>query len=150
MHTRRTRKAPLTPHTLMHHLLHALHTCIKLEPLSTSPIRHHLINHLNPTPPRTSPKALWEITRQRLLASPPDTVITRVFELATRHGVRGVSLALAEPHSQRLQTICSGKSRISGEDVTPGTLFEVASLSKTVFGCFQCMHGSIHINELYL
>ena len=79
-------------------------------------------------------KALWEITRQRLEANPPETVTQRVHDLRTRHGVRGVSVSLATPHSQQLQNICSGTSRISGDEVAPTTLFEIASLSKTVLG----------------
>ncbi|MBI2376262.1 MAG: serine hydrolase [Deltaproteobacteria bacterium] len=77
-------------------------------------------------------RALFEISRRRIADSPRRST-SGLEELRRAHGVVGVSIAInCRGHTQ---TICLGESR-RGVPVTPGTHFELASLSKTLASAF--------------
>ncbi|MBM4381217.1 MAG: serine hydrolase, partial [Deltaproteobacteria bacterium] len=67
-------------------------------------------------------EALWEITRKRLEAHPPDGLAAGLEALQRKHGIRSVSVALTG----------GAATQVLARGCAPDTLFEVASLSKTV------------------
>ncbi|MCE9620015.1 MAG: serine hydrolase [Planctomycetes bacterium] len=83
-------------------------------------------------------EALWQITRKRLLAQPIDDAHHQIQEALKSHEVRGAAICLISP-SGHLQALECGE-RSAGEPVTPHTLFEIASLSKSVAASFAIEH----------
>ncbi len=77
--------------------------------------------------------ALWEITRKRMLASPRGTK-ARIEAARIRHRVAGLSVAVN--YRGETQTLSFGETGRSKDAVTAETLFQIASLSKTVASAF--------------
>ena len=89
-------------------------------------------------------EALWQITKGRLQGARIDTVRDDVHAALVRHQVKGASVCLATPggHVQALQF----GQRNEVDPVTPHTLLEIASLSKTIGTCFAMEYlRSAHI-----
>ena len=78
--------------------------------------------------------ALWQITRKRMDAEPLDHVMDEIKSSLSRHGVRGVQIAVA--NDSGIQSITAGLRSEKGEPVTQSTLFELASLSKSIGSAF--------------
>jgi malate synthase len=77
--------------------------------------------------------ALWEITSKRLDSHPIDGIKKKINKLLAKHQITGAQIAVSsEGHTQSL---CFG-ARDKKNPVTDDTLFEIASLSKTVGTCF--------------
>jgi len=82
-------------------------------------------------------EALWEITRKRLVEEPADSLLDRLDELRGKHGVTGASFCING------QTICLGFGNRPGKKpISPSTLFEIASLSKTIGSAFAIEYFS--------
>lgn len=79
-------------------------------------------------------EALWQIAQARIAAEPPDDVATELDALRERHGIAGVQLAVCRRSPP--QTLCSGEAVRGQHKVSEDTLFELASLSKTVATAF--------------
>jgi malate synthase len=79
-------------------------------------------------------EALWEITRKRLAASPLDRVLIEISQLLNKHQIQGVQIAVGTPDGH--QTLALGHAVSHGAPVTHQTVFELASLSKTVATAF--------------
>lgn len=78
--------------------------------------------------------ALWQIAQQRIVAEPLDTGLAELSAVRQRHGIAGVQLAICR--GSEPQTVCIGESGPGGEAIAADTLFEIASLSKTVASAF--------------
>lgn len=79
-------------------------------------------------------EALWQITQKRMELSPLDAFVQHAEEARQAFQVTGVSIAIAE--NNHIQTIGLGESQKGGKKVHPETLFEIASLSKTIASAF--------------
>jgi malate synthase/allantoicase/CubicO group peptidase (beta-lactamase class C family) len=79
-------------------------------------------------------EALWEITKKRLAASPLDRVLSEISDLLNKHQIQGVQIAVGTPDGH--QTLALGHAVSNGAPVTHQTVFELASLSKTVATAF--------------
>ena len=82
-------------------------------------------------------QALWEITRQRIEADPPDRLLSSLESLREAHKVVGASLCISLGAAEE-QCLCLGESTAGGGAVSPQCRFQIASLSKTIASCF-CM-----------
>lgn len=77
--------------------------------------------------------ALWEISQKRFEAHPLSELKKKISNLLKKHRVKGAQISIDYPMGG--QTLCFGSS--DGEKpVTESTLFEIASLSKTIGSCF--------------
>jgi len=85
-------------------------------------------------------EALLEITLKRVLDHPLDTLLKDLEALRQKHDVTGASICLSaktfDGSTPRLQSICLGNRVKNAAAVTPVTLFEIASLSKTIGSAF--------------
>ena len=79
-------------------------------------------------------EALWQIARKRLLADPLDHLNTRMQDIVNRHQVVGAAVALT--CGQQIQALSIGSAQKGKAPVTHSTLFEIASLSKTIASVF--------------
>jgi malate synthase len=98
---------------------------------------------LNHTPDQeitNAKEALWQIARKRILERDVDSSTTGILDeltaLAKKYRLVGAQIAVANPFGQ--QTFCIGEAVKGQRPVTTGTLFELASLSKTVATAFAC------------
>jgi malate synthase len=78
--------------------------------------------------------ALWEISKKRIAASARTDLKSNLEQLLKKHGVTGASIALSS--RDHIQSLCFGESVRGRARVEPQTLFEIASLSKTVGSAF--------------
>ena len=78
--------------------------------------------------------ALFEITRKRLAEYPADELKKKITNLLNSHGVRGLSLSISRGIDQ-IQSLGFGYLN-EDQEVTSFSLFEIASLSKTVASAF--------------
>ena len=78
--------------------------------------------------------ALWQITLKRIKEQPLDQVITKISELVKAHKISGAQIALANSHGR--QSLCFGEAIKGQNPVRINTLFEIASLSKTIASAF--------------
>jgi len=83
-------------------------------------------------------KALWEITRKRLLDRPLDHAIKAIDDLRRKYEVAGVSVAINNfgRFGHNTQILSFGEAIKGRVKVTPQTKFELASLSKTIGAAF--------------
>jgi len=78
--------------------------------------------------------ALWQITFKRMQAHLLDDALNKIHELAKAHQITGAQIAAASPYGVQLINVgeaIKGKALVSGD-----TLFEIASLSKTLGTAF--------------
>lgn len=80
-------------------------------------------------------EALWQITLKRYSASRFHDIRPSLQALLDKHRVPGAQIAVSQAGA-RIQTFCLGRRDNLGGRVGPKTLFEVASLSKTLGSCF--------------
>ena len=78
--------------------------------------------------------ALWQIACKRILEAPPDLVAQELASLAKKHRLTGAQVAVRNPHGQ--QAINIGEGVKGDAQVATQTLFELASLSKTLATAF--------------
>ncbi len=92
------------------------------------------LNHTQSEEIENARKALWQIAKNRLESQPIDTVQQELAEALAKHGVHGASISMTEDgkHIQELQF----GNRDALHPVTGQTLFEIASLSKSIAACF--------------
>lgn len=79
-------------------------------------------------------EALWQITEKRLRSHPIDGLQAEIEALRKKYEVTGVALAIARDGA--IQSLPMGHAAKGGEPVHARTLFEIASLSKTVASAF--------------
>ncbi|GBG28752.1 Malate synthase, glyoxysomal [Hondaea fermentalgiana] len=76
-------------------------------------------------------EALWQITAKRLGDdAATDDLIAKLETLRSKHGVAGASFCLSG------QPVCVGEACLDKAVVEPQTMFEIASLSKTIGSAF--------------
>jgi allantoicase len=80
-------------------------------------------------------EALWQITEKRAREEPADTLLKKLEVLRAKHNVKSASVCVSTP-SQNPQSFCSGESKQNGAKATAKTLYEIASLSKTIGTAF--------------
>ncbi|MFZ4714935.1 MAG: serine hydrolase [Bacteriovoracaceae bacterium] len=81
--------------------------------------------------------ALWEITAKRLNNHSTDNLKNHFQALMTKHNVTGTQIAiLTGDDTNQIQTLCFGEAEMGKRKVIDSTLFEMASLSKTVATAF--------------
>lgn len=78
--------------------------------------------------------ALWEITKKRIDERPIDSVAQEVSKLLEKHQVHGAQIAVGS--HEGCQTLTMGHLSAGGPPVTFQSVFELASLSKTVATAF--------------
>lgn len=83
-------------------------------------------------------EALWEISRKRLQSNESVAAAEKISKAMHRNKVRGVQIAseMSFGQASSVWVSCFGERDSAGAIVTPRTLFEIASLSKTVATCF--------------
>ncbi len=79
-------------------------------------------------------EALWLIASKRLRQHPVDNVLDEIAKLLVKHGVTGVQIAVGDSHGNG--DICLGNLEPGNAPVYPDSLFQIASLSKTVATAF--------------
>jgi len=82
--------------------------------------------------------ALWEITRKRMESG--DSLIDDIEDLRLHHTVRGASICIDQKSPCCRQVIHLGASNMKNDPVQDTTLFEIASLSKTVATVFSMQY----------
>lgn len=75
-------------------------------------------------------EALWQITMKRLIDEPTDDLLETIESLRKKHEVAGASFCLNG------QPVCFGDAHRMKAAVKPDTMFEIASLSKTIGSAF--------------
>ena len=80
-------------------------------------------------------EALWQITQKRVCDEPCDNILSTLQLLKERHQVKSVSVCLSTP-VQTAQSFCVGDSEDRTKKATTSTLYEIASLSKTIGTAF--------------
>ena len=92
------------------------------------------MNHTQSEEIENAREALWQITKGRLQSAPLDTVQRDLADALAKHGVHGASISITQDgkHIQELQF----GHRDALNPVTRQTLFEIASLSKSIGTCF--------------
>ena len=80
-------------------------------------------------------KALFQITKKRMIEEPLDTVFTEIKKLQTKYNIKGASIALLRGNDSDIQTMPFGYAN-ECDAVDSATLFEIASLSKTFASAF--------------
>ena len=83
----------------------------------------------------TAKKELWSISLKRLQPLFEESLGTRLEQIRKRHGVAGFQISLSGKGAG-VQSLVSGTARSDGTLVTPDTLFEIASLSKSIGTAF--------------
>lgn len=98
-------------------------------------------------------KALWEISLKRLENHHSLSLVEDLEKLRHKYHVNGASIAISNPEG--IQTLSLGNSSL-GVSVTDKTLFEIASLSKTLASAFACEYFRKHkiplttfVNDLF-
>lgn len=79
-------------------------------------------------------QALTQIALHRLAEAPPDRMAEALSQLRHKHGIAGAQIALCARSTT--QTLCLGEAVVGQAPVGPDTLFELASLSKTLASAF--------------
>jgi malate synthase len=79
-------------------------------------------------------QALWDITAKRIKQKPLDELASTITTIAKRFEITGVQVALTAGGG--VGTICYGDAKRGQSPVTDRTLFEIASLSKTIATAF--------------
>lgn len=78
--------------------------------------------------------ALWEIALKRLKERADRDLRGRLFGTLLRHGVKGAQVSVSGGNG--IQDFLLGERDRGHHPVSPTTLFEIASLSKTIASCF--------------
>lgn len=78
--------------------------------------------------------ALWEITAKRIAEEPLDDIAIQISKLLEEHQTTGMQIAIACPEG--IQSLGIGDAVAGEKKVTPDTMFEIASLSKTLASAF--------------
>mmetsp|Transcript_88736 Transcript_88736/g.153409 ORF Transcript_88736/g.153409 Transcript_88736/m.153409 type:complete len:1570 (+) Transcript_88736:69-4778(+) len=81
-------------------------------------------------------EALLQITRLRILDKPYDKLFDQIEDLRKKHGVKGAQICVTCGAGRGYQTLCLGEAS-PGRPVGPQTLFEIASLSKSLASAFS-------------
>jgi CubicO group peptidase (beta-lactamase class C family) len=83
---------------------------------------------------RNAKEALWSIALKRINESPIDDVLGSIANKVIKHKVTGAQIAVTD--GRKIQNISVGDAVRGQLPVTRATLFELASLSKTVASAF--------------
>lgn len=79
-------------------------------------------------------EALWSIALKRMNEKPRESVVSQIFDCARKHSVNGAQIAVTS--GKVIQPINVGEARRGELPVKTTTLFELASLSKTLASAF--------------
>ena len=78
---------------------------------------------------------LWRITYKRMTDNPLNTINFNLNSLLNKYNITGAQISISTGENQ-IQTIFLGEAIKNKELVTKKTWFQMASLSKTIGGCF--------------
>ncbi|MFW7381944.1 MAG: serine hydrolase [Oligoflexus sp.] len=92
------------------------------------------LNHSRNKEIENAKEALWQITQKRMIAEPLDALTAEISSLTVKHQIPGVSISIARDGNR--QNLCFGFAEKDRRQVTASTVFELASLSKTLASAF--------------